>query len=145
MSPLSEIMKRVAIATTKGAGVTLASTTASLYIACQIEIKAHQVIYHYFPEKYVTVEQANGLTQEQLEVSHELMTRHETFVEEPQPLILSSQTDTTILESSSSSSSPPPSPLIKHKFWKEEANSLPWLRPDFIMASQEIIACSMEG
>ena len=50
----------------KGAGVTLGSTVLSCGLAIQIEKSAHRLLYHCKPEWYATVEQAHGLTPDEL-------------------------------------------------------------------------------
>eukprot|EP00980_Cylindrotheca_fusiformis_P009843 scaffold2177_cov115-Cylindrotheca_fusiformis.AAC.8 len=142
MSPLSEIFKAAAATTVKGAGITLASTTASCYLACKIEVKAHQAVYHYFPEKYANVEHANGLTQEQLDAA-----RNAAIVERPEHIVALS----TPLEQHHQIASVPPSSREEemdesssvNQFWKEE--KLSKLAEEFIMPSQDVIACSLTG
>ena len=137
MSPISSILKTAAATTIRGAGITLASTCASCYFACQIEIGAHRLVYHYFPEKYADVEYANGLTQEQLEAVRIIKTEQKpvkTSEEEyfPVPTHLSNKISDLQQDDS-----------VENRFWKEENLSLASLSEQFIMPSQAIIACSM--
>lgn len=144
MSPLSELAKAALVATSKGAGVTLASTVASCYLACQIEVHAHRFIYNHWPEKYATVDYANGLTQEELDRAHQmkpLMLQFDTFaksddkiaVEESTmsrtPLRYSFDFSTATLDQS-------------NQFWKEAEHPLALIK-GFTMQNQDIIACSM--
>jgi hypothetical protein len=138
MSPLSELLKTVAGTTLQAAGVGLASTTASCYLACQIEGSAHRLIYHYFPHKYANVEYANGLTQDQLGTARNMTSvtqsgQEENFLSSGSSFVfdrISGTSDESSLES---------------KFWKEEHPTLSLMREVFMMPSQEIIACSMTG
>jgi hypothetical protein len=134
MSPLSELAKAAAVATAKGAGITLASTTASCYLACQIEVRAHRFVYHYFPEKYADVEHANGLTQEQLDAVREYKSSDRAVGDLPRE-------DTVTMERKISRV--PEDASFGNKFWKEESLSLAKLAEGFSMPSQDIIACSM--
>ena len=67
MTPMQEFLKRAALTTSKGAAITLGSTVVSCLLACYIEAGAHRLVYRYFPHKYANVDQAYGLTQEQLD------------------------------------------------------------------------------
>uniref|UniRef100_A0A7R9WSR5 Uncharacterized protein n=1 Tax=Craspedostauros australis TaxID=1486917 RepID=A0A7R9WSR5_9STRA len=64
---IASFLKKAAVTTAKGATITLGSTVASCMLAMQIEATAHRVIYHYMPHKYANVDQAFGLTRQQLE------------------------------------------------------------------------------
>ena len=139
MSPISSILKTAAATTIRGAGITLASTCASCYFACQIEIGAHRLVYHYFPEKYADVEYANGLTQEQLEAVRIIKTEQKpvtTSEEEYSTLPVPTHLSKKISDLQQDDS-------VENKFWKEENLSLASLSEQFIMPSQAIIACSM--
>src|SRR5210317_1669414 len=144
MSPLSEIIKGAIVVTSKGAAITLTSTAASCYLACQIESRAHRLIYHYDPTKYAHVEYANGLTQEQLDKASEMMTAMKLDQE---------KVDSEKAAAMESSSPAADSHTFQFdlsddgRFWKEttEINPLPRIAEEFVMARQEIIACSMTG
>ncbi|GAX26129.1 hypothetical protein FisN_18Hu245 [Fistulifera solaris] len=49
-----------------GAFCTFSSTIISCGLACEVEKCGHRLVYWYSPQKYATVEQAYGLTEEQL-------------------------------------------------------------------------------
>jgi hypothetical protein len=134
MSPLSEIAKAAAVTSVKGAGITLASTTASCYLACQIEVRAHRFVYHYFPEKYADVEHANGLTQQQLDAVREYRSSNRAVGDLPKE-------DTVMMEHKISHG--PEDASFGNKYWKEESLSLAKVAEGFSMPSQDIIACSM--
>ena len=137
MSPISSILKTAAATTIRGAGITLASTCASCYLACQIEIGAHRLVYHYFPEKYADVEYANGLTQEQLEAVRIIKTEQKpVMTSEEEYLSVPTHLSNKISDLQQDDS-------VENRFWKEENLSLASLSEQFIMPSQAIIACSM--
>ena len=137
MSPISSILKTAAATTIRGAGITLASTCASCYFACQIEIGAHRLVYHYFPEKYADVEYANGLTQEQLEAVRIIKTEQKpVMTSEEEYLSVPTHLSNKISDLQQDDS-------VENRFWKEENLSLASLSEQFIMPSQAIIACSM--
>jgi hypothetical protein len=50
----------------KGAAITAGSTLFSVALAIEIECMAHRTLYYYAPHKYARVDQAYGLTEEQL-------------------------------------------------------------------------------
>lgn len=124
--------------TSKGAVITLASTTASCYLACQIENKAHRLIYHYYPMKYANVEYANGLTREQLDKAYMLKVEHDGVNHEKPVIIEESAGDLRYFQLGLSDT---------NRFWKEstEIFLLPRTAEEFAMAQREIIACSMTG
>lgn len=138
MSPLSELVKAAAVTTAKGAGITLASTAASCYLACQIEVRAHRVVYHYFPEKYANVEYASGLTQEQLDAAHEMKFPDQAVTYRPRDDIVAIARERKV-------EPVPEDTSAVNRFWKEENLSLAKFAQGFVMPSQEIIACSMTG
>lgn len=49
-----------------GAFCTFSSTIVSCGLACEVEKCGHRLVYWWSPEKYAAVEQAYGLTSEQL-------------------------------------------------------------------------------
>lgn len=49
-----------------GAFCTFSSTIVSCGLACEVEKCGHRLVYWWSPEKYATVEQAYGLSNEQL-------------------------------------------------------------------------------
>ena len=58
----------------------MTSTCVSCYLACQIEVGAHRLVYKFFPEKYANVNYANGLTQEQLDAARNVKVMAAPFV-----------------------------------------------------------------
>ena len=66
-SLLASIVGKTLSFTLRGMTVTAGSTIISVYVACNIEKGANQLIYKYMPYKFVDVEHANGLTKEQLD------------------------------------------------------------------------------
>jgi hypothetical protein len=146
MSPLSELAKAAFVTTSKGAGVTLASTVASCYLACQIEVRAHRFIYHHWPEKYASVEVANGLTQEELDRAHQLkpaMVQPDTvLLLDAKPAVeeskMSRKTPVYSLDLSGASTTLDQT----NQFWKEAEEPLSLIK-EFTMSNRDIIATSM--
>jgi len=157
--------------TVKGAAVTLSSTVASCTLACYIEIGAHRIVYHYFPQKYANVEHANGLTQEQLDAVriYKVSTTSATVEEEreqveeidasvvaaadaqnkEQPLLDLSTVYKAPSDEELAQLRPLSSYTIPNTFWKEETRDresksiLP--KPSFVFPSSDIMACAMTG
>ena len=50
----------------RGALATFGSTAIACGLACQVEKSAHQLLFRLAPQKYATVDEAYGLTEEQL-------------------------------------------------------------------------------
>ncbi|KAL3939981.1 MAG: hypothetical protein SGBAC_005380 [Bacillariaceae sp.] len=149
MSPLSELAKAAFVTTSKGAGVTLASTVASCYLACQIEVHAHRFIYSHWPEKYATVEHANGLTHEELERAHQL-SKPTTTMAQPDNVLLADDKPTVGESSTMSRTSPVYSFDLsssttldqQNQFWKEAEEPMAAIQ-GFTMSQRDIIATSM--
>ena len=53
--------------TIRGAAVTFGSTVFSCVAAVHIERGANRMIYKYYPHKFANVDEANGITQEELD------------------------------------------------------------------------------
>lgn len=148
MSPLSELAKAAFVTTSKGAGVTLASTVASCYLACQIEVRAHRFIYNHWPEKYATVEHANGLTREELERAHQLY--KPTTMAQPDNVLLADDKPTMGESSTMSRTSPVYSFDLsssqtldqQNQFWNEAEEPMAVIQ-GFTMSQRDIIATSM--
>ena len=119
----------------------MTSTCVSCYLACQIEVGAHRLVYKFFPEKYANINYANGLTQEQLDAARNVKKIQEqrviTPVQDNTPTLEPIMKKISTLQGEFSS--------IENLFWKEEKNPLTSIREEFAVPSQEIIACSMEG
>lgn len=126
MSRLAWMLGSMAKTTAKGAAITLTSTVVSCGLACYIEIGGHRLVYRYFPHRYANVTHANGLTQEQLEA-----VRVHKIVEQ--------NNIDTASEEQQQSLGP------RNMFWKEEKQESSSFLQDFLLPSQEVIACSMEG
>lgn len=56
----------------RGALATFGSTAIACGLACQVEKSAHQLLFRLAPHKYATVDQAYGLTEEQLRSARHL-------------------------------------------------------------------------
>lgn len=67
MTRLLSAFGKVASFTARGAAVTFGSTVFSCVLACNIEKGANRMIFKYYPHKFVNVEAANGITQEELD------------------------------------------------------------------------------
>ena len=138
MSPLSSLLRTAASTTAKGAAVTLTSTCVSCYLACKIEVGAHRLVYKFFPEKYANVDYANGLTQGQLNAARNVKIQEQSMstpVEDNITTLQPIMKKISNLQEEFSS--------IENLFWKEERIPLTSIREEFVMPSQEIIACSM--
>lgn len=145
--------------TVKGAAVTFTSTFASCTLACYIEIGAHRVVYHYFPHKYANVEQANGLTQEQLDavrVHHvdRLVTmaqgEEKSELEEKAEVLVEETSQNTLIDNFTVEPISRNSRDSFYGFWKEERRDEDHERPAPIFplgrtafSSNDILACSM--
>jgi len=141
--------------TAKGAAVTLSSTVVSCTMACYIEIGAHRVVYHYFPHKYVNVEYANGLTQEQLDAVriHRVNNNNNnnrTAEENSASTTTFSETDSwenkVATETLKFTESMPQKASTSNSFWTEEKRELLPASiseaPSFFQ-SNEVMACAM--
>jgi len=139
MSPLSGFAKAALLTTSKGAGVTLASTVASCYLACQIEARAHRFIYNHWPEKYASVELANGLTQEELDRAHQL--KPAIVFDKPTAEEVSMMSRTSPVYSLDLSESTTTLDQT-NLFWNEAEEPMAVIK-EFTMPNQDIIAASM--
>jgi hypothetical protein len=132
----SGLLKTAAKTTVKGAAITLTSTVFSCVLACYIEIGAHRLVYRYFPHKYANVQQANGLTQAQLDAVR--IQNVETIL--PPETVSSQQTKTTT--TTLFSSNKPEERPADNLFWKEDHQTQ---EQESNLQSQDILACAMTG
>lgn len=78
-----------------GAFCTFSSTIVSCGLACEVEKCGHRLVYWWSPEKYASVEQAYGLTSEQL-----LAVRHGGSNSHHDSILATSSSHATILPTS---------------------------------------------
>jgi hypothetical protein len=138
----SGLLKTAAKTTVKGAAITLTSTVFSCVLACYIEIGAHRLVYRYFPHRYANVQQANGLTQAQLDAVRiynveTILSPAETISSKQQQTTTGTTTTTTLFSSSKPEETP-----ADNLFWKEEHQTQ---EQDFNAQSQDILGCAMTG
>jgi len=150
------LMKGAFKMTAKGAAVTFSSTVFSCTLACYIEIGAHRMLYHYFPEKYANVEYANGLTQEQLDAVRVYKIEYHpaeerNFVEEKSNIEHHhhDQQD-LVVEEDNSKVVTNLRPFSRDGFWKEEKQRTPETSPlltltQIALPPNDIMACAMTG
>ena len=140
MSPISKFVMAAAKHTVKGAAVTLSSTVVACGFACLIEKGGHRLVYKYFPEKYATVEYANGLTQDQLDAVRVFKQEIATVQQDEQAATPTGVVAKEEIENKNDGT------FMMNRFWNDMPSTKEIVEETiFVIPRQEIIACSMTG